>query len=55
MIIALLGALSSGKATIAFYLQKEFGFKICNLVEVFAKDIESELTSEVIQKFFSGK
>jgi hypothetical protein len=55
MIIALMGALCSGKASVAFYLEKEFGFKVVNLYELFAKELDCELTSEIIEKFFSCK
>jgi dephospho-CoA kinase len=55
MIIALLGALCSGKAAVAFYLQKEFGFVIVNLFEVFAKELDIEFTDEVYTKFFLSK
>ena len=55
MIIALLGALCSGKSTVALYLQKEFGFKLVNLLEVFAKEIDIEFTDEVYYKFFHRK
>ena len=55
MIIALLGALCSGKAAVAFYLQKEFGFVIANLFEVFAKELDIEFTDEVYTKFFQSK
>jgi hypothetical protein len=55
MIIALLGALCSGKAAVAFYLQKEFGFVIVNLFEVFAKELDIEFTDEVYTKFYSSK
>ena len=55
MIIALLGALCSGKATVAFYLQKEFGFVITNLFEIFAKELDIEFTDEVYSLFFHSK
>ena len=55
MIIALLGALCSGKAAVAFYLQKEFGFVIVNLFEVFAKELDIEFTDEVYTKFYQCK
>ena len=55
MIIALLGALCSGKAAVASYLQKEFGFVIVNLFEVFAKELDIEFTDEVYTKFYSSK
>jgi hypothetical protein len=55
MIIALLGALCSGKAAVAFYLQKEFGFVIVNLFEVFAKELDIEFTDEVYTKFYLSK
>ena len=58
MIIALLGALCSGKAAVAFYLQKEFGFVIVNLFEVFGaqhrlgtgpySEIDTETAREVL-------
>ena len=55
MIIALLGALCSGKSTVALYLQKEFAFTIVNLFQVFAKDMDIEFTDEVYSKFFDSK
>jgi hypothetical protein len=55
MIIALLGAVCSGKSTVALYLQKEFAFTIVNLLEVFAKEMDIEFTDEVYIKFFASK
>lgn len=55
MIIALKGALCSGKATLALYLQKEFGFQIVDLYKVFASEVGLELNHEIVEKFFSGK
>ncbi len=59
MIIALTGTLCSGKSTLALYLKLKFGFTICNLYEVFAREVgvegQIEVTSDIIEKFFAGK
>lgn len=59
MIIALSGPVCSGKATLALYLQKVFGFKIVSLYEIFAKELGAEegikVSPEIIERFFAGK
>ncbi len=39
MIIALAGPLCSGKAALAHYLNKTYGFTIVNLYEIFAQEM----------------
>ncbi len=59
MIIALAGPLCSGKAALAHYLNKTYGFTIVNLYEIFAHEMgqeeEIKVSSEIIERFFSGK
>jgi dephospho-CoA kinase len=59
MIIALTGPLCSGKATLALYLHKNYGFKIVSLYELFALELGAEegvkVSPEIIERFFAGK
>jgi len=56
MIIAISGALGSGKAAIAKYLQDKFGFKIFSMYEAFAlaSNGKPEVTDEVLHAFFDS-
>ena len=59
MIIALTGPLCSGKATLALFLNKTYGFKIVSLYEIFAKELGAvdgvKVSPEIIERFFAGK
>lgn len=56
MIVALMGSLCSGKATVALYLCKEFGFQITNLYHVLAKELDMDPNDPaLVELFFSGK
>lgn len=59
MIIALAGPLCSGKASLAHYLNKTYGFTVVNLYEIFAQELgpleEVKVSSEIIERFFAGK
>lgn len=56
MIIALSGALGSGKAAVAKYLQDKFGFKIFSMYEAFALATtgKPDVTDEVLHAFFDS-
>ncbi len=56
MIVALSGNLSSGKESLAQYLESEFNFKRVNIIERFALETNPELAGlEMYKSFYARK
>lgn len=59
MIIALTGALCSGKSSVAKYLADTFGFKIVSIYQAFANKMQLDdgkhTHDQIVYEFFSGK
>ena len=53
MIIAVLGALCSGKEELALFLQRQFNFKIVNFYKHLAEELDVPLNHLVVEQFFN--